>query len=903
MTVRPVRALALGLMLLAAAPAAAQSAIQSPATPTPPGPAAPTPPAEPVEPCAPPQRLPPANSPALINCVELRAHPVNETMVPLETYLYYIRMPLSRPSQDQWARYDETAILADFRGLWGTGFLDNLWVEVIDEPFPNGVAGKHVVFHVEERNRVKAVDYVPVGENAKLRVPVSRIDERLAERNIEISLDSFVDEATIRQVSTVLRELYAEEGFSDVQVQHTLREVAGGVKLVDLRFLITEGPRVRIREIVFDGNNALSDRELRRRMKENKSPSQILFWSEGTAFREEKYADDAEAVSEYYKNHGYAGVQVGAPQLETLDTSDDGLTRWVRLRVPVDEGQQFTVGDITITGNEAFKTEGIRSLITLKEGDVFNLETLRKNFEKMKEMYGAFGYYQWTPDAELRPRGIDMETGKPIGPEEPPPIMDIAVKMNEGKQFFVNRITFVGNHTTHDSVIRRELRVAEGAIFNGEALKGSIRRLNQLGYFKPLEGREGEMDVTPTPGADDKVDITLKVEEQNRNQLAFGAGMSQFEGVFGQLSYQTSNFLGRGETASIYLQKGALAEQYRVAFSEPYLMDRPITVGIDLHSTQFRYPNTFTQRSTGTSTVLGLPLADYTRLFLGYSYEEISISNVNPIYRSNDVLAANPYLAESLLTNQGGRRKVSKISPRITFNTVNQPLYPTAGQRYSFGVGFAGVGGNTNYTEMDVEGIWYFPIKGPMSLGIRALGQYTRPYGSTTSLPIFEKIFLGGEYNVRGYDIRTVSPRDPTTGIVIGGNKAIVFNAEYYVDIGQVRLLAFYDAGQVRDVGQKFVWKEPVARLIFPELPIIQNLDLVNPPFVLTEIGSVRPEIIGSAAATKTSTGLEARFMVPVLNIPFRLIMAYNPQRFGVLDHNGSPAKRLTFRFAVGTTF
>jgi outer membrane protein insertion porin family len=907
MTVRRGPALVLGLLLSAAMPADAQSA----GAPAPPAAAAAQTPTDPVEPCGPPVKQPPPNSPPLVNCVELRAHPVNETMVPLETYQYYIRMPLTRPSQDQWARYDEAAILADFRNLWGTGFLENLWVQVVDEPFANGVDGKHVVFHIEERNRVKAVDYVPVGPNARLRVQPSKIDEALAERDIQISLDSFVDESTIRQVAAVLRDLYAQEGYSDAQVEHTLRAVAGGVKLVDLRFLITEGPRVRIREIVFDGNEALSDRELRRRMKENKSPSQILFWSEGTAFREEKFADDAEAISEYYKNHGYASVQVGAPQLETLDTSDDGLTRWVRLRVPVEEGQQYRVGNIEITGNNAFRTEGIRTLITLQEGDIFSLETLRKNFEKMKEMYGAFGYYQWTPDAELRPRGIDLETGKPIGPEEPPPIMDLHVKMNEGKQFFVNRITFVGNHTTHDSVIRRELQVAEGAVFNGEALKGSIRRLNQLGYFKPLEGREGEMDVTPTPGTDDKVDITLKVEEQNRNQLAFGAGMSQFEGVFGQLSYQTTNFLGRGETASIYLQKGALAQQYRLAFSEPYLLDRPITVGIDLHSTQFNYPNTFTQRSTGTSTVLGLPLADYTRLYLGYSYEQISISDVNPIYRSNEVLSTNPYLAESLLTNQGGRRRVSKITPRITFNTVNQPLYPTAGQRYSLGVGLAGIGGNTNYTELDVEGIWYFPIKGPMSLGLRAMGQYTRPYGSTTSLPIFEKIFLGGEYNIRGYDIRTVSPRDPRSGIVIGGNKAIVFNAEYYIDVGQVRFLAFYDAGQVRDVGQRFVWKEPVAELVLPEPPPLRNFDLVNPDFILLPsctgqpdcVGGIHARIVGSASATKTSTGLEARFMVPVLNIPFRLIMAYNPQRFGVLDHSGQPAKRLTFRFAVGTTF
>jgi hypothetical protein len=253
---------------------------------------APPPATEPIEPCGDPERLPPANSPPLVKCVELRAHPVNETMVPLETYQYYIRMPLTRPSQNQWAPFNETAVLSDFKGLWGTGFLDNLWVEVIDEPYANGIAAKHVVFHIEERNRVKAVDYAPVGD-AKLRIAVSKIDEALTEKNIEVNLDSFVDEATIRKVSGVVRELYAQEGYTDARVEATLREVAGGVKLVDLRFNITEGPRVRIIEIVFDGNNALSDTELRRKMKENKSPSKMLFWTDGTAYREEKFADDA----------------------------------------------------------------------------------------------------------------------------------------------------------------------------------------------------------------------------------------------------------------------------------------------------------------------------------------------------------------------------------------------------------------------------------------------------------------------------------------------------------------------------------------------------------------------------------------------------------------------------------
>jgi outer membrane protein insertion porin family len=865
-------------------------------------PPAPAPdPAPAVQECPPPAKLPPANSPVLLRCMQLVAHPVNETLVDGETYAYYIRTPQPDSAADRWVPFNEQSILTDFQSLWRTNFLDNLWVEVIDEPYTNGVMGKHVIFHIEERNRVKAVDYAPVGEAAKLRVPVSKIDEMLRERNVEVTLDSFVDEATIRKVVGVIRELYAQEGYIDARVEPTMRPVAGGVKLVDLRFNITEGPRVRIREIVFDGNSAIGDSSLRRRLKENKPPSKLLFWTDGGTFREEKFASDAELIADHYKNHGYAAAQVGAPQTETIETSIDGETRWIRMRIPVEEGQQYRVGNFEITDAVALRAEGIRPFFDLQEGEVFSLEKLRKGFEKVKELYGAFGYYQWTPDTSLRPRGIDMETGKPLGPEPPPPIMDITIKMNEGKKFFVNRITFTGNHTTHDAVIRRELRVAEGAVFNSEALKSSIRRLNQLGYFKPLEGKEGEMDVTPTPDKEDRVDVTLKVQEQNKNQLAFGAGMSQYEGVFGQLSFQTSNFLGRGETVGLSIQKGSQAQMYRLSFSEPYLFDRPITAGFDVHSQRFQFPGTFTQESTGGNTILGLPLADYTRLFMGYSYERVRVVDVNPAYLLPQVLQSNPFLADSLMLGQNGQRRVSKVSPSVVFNTVNQPLYPTAGTKYTVSFDLAGLGGNTNYVQTQLEGIWYHRVKGPTSLGLRVQGQYIRPYGSTQTLPIFEKLFLGGEYNIRGFDIRTVSPRDPTSGVIIGGNKSLLFNAEYYVDIGQLRLVAFYDAGQVRDVGQRFTWKEPVIVTVVPGLPLLSNF--LGQHNLLTPIGAIYTEVIGRVPAIKTSTGVEARFMVPVLNIPFRLIAAYNPQRAGVLNHNFELTPRFTFRFAVGTAF
>lgn len=372
------------------------------------------------------------------------------------------------------------------------------------------------------------------------------------------------------------------------------------------------------------------------------------------------------------------------------------------------------------------------------------------------------------------------------------------------KQFYVNRITFLGNSTTHDNVIRRELRIQEGTVFNSEALKDSVRRLNQLGYFKPLEGKEGELDVVPTAGQDNKVDVKIKFEEQNRNQLAFGAGVSQFDGFFGQLSFQTANFLGRGETLGVSLQKGSQARQYQISFSEPYLFDRPITAGVDVFTRQYIFPLQYTQETTGSNVVVGLPLADYTRLYTGYSYQQIKVFDINELYLDPTVLAASPYLRESLLLDQGGRRTVSKISPSVVFNTVNAPIFPSSGIRYTASIDLAGIGGNTNYLQTRLEGIWYKSLTPRMSFGLRTEAQYVRPYGSTTTLPIFEKFFLGGEYSVRGFDIRSVGPRDPTNpNIVTGGNKTLLFNGEYYVNPGgPVRILGFFDAGQVQDIGQ-----------------------------------------------------------------------------------------------------
>jgi outer membrane protein insertion porin family len=856
-----------------------------------------------VAPCPEPQVQPPASSPVLLRCVQLVAHPVNETIVEQETYIYYLKSRGSESGKGLWVPYQEDAVKADFWNLWRTGFLDNLWIEVIDEPYKNGVAAKHVVFHIEERSRIKAVDFV-AKEGSKSSVDVSKIEETLREQNIRVNLDSFVDEATIRRVKGVIREIYSEKGHNDVVIEHSIRDMPAGPKLVHLTFEINQGPKYKIRNVIFDGNTAFSDSALRSQLKENKPRAWYSFLTSSGTYLEAKFADDADLVQVFYLNKGYVRARVGQPQVQVVGDSKDGKTRWITLRIPVDEGQRYRVGSFNIADNTAVRTEFLRSVFKVEENDFYNYSKINKGIEKLREAYGRLGFWQWQPDVDLKPRGIDMETGLPIGPEEPPPVVDVTVRMLEGKQFYVNRITFAGNTTTHDNVARREMRVYEGGVFDTENLKQSIRRLNQLGYFKPLEGKDEEMQVVPTPGKEGWVDIKLKFEEQNRNQISFGAGVSQFDGFFGQLSFQTSNFLGRGETFGINLQKGSRARQYQVSFSEPYLLDRPITVGADVYSRQFIYDFQYTQDSTGTNYVFGFPLADYLRMFMTYSYERIRVYDLNDAYKDPRVLASSPFLREALLIDQGGQRRVSKITPSVVYNTVNMPIFPDRGTRITGSVDIAGIGGNTEYVQTRAEGIWYIPLTRRMSFGLRAEGQWIRPYGDTTTLPIFERVFLGGEYSVRGFDIRTIGPRDPISRVVTGGNKSLLFNGEFYINVGgPVRVLAFYDAGQVRDVGQRFRWNEDITEIVNPDPPFLSD---PFAPVVLTPPGVVTTptiRVIDRTPAFKTSTGFEVRFFMPVLNVPFRLITAYNPSRRGVLNNNLLFTQKFTFRFAVGTTF
>ena len=771
-----------------------------------------------------------------------------------ETLLFYV-------STKAGERFDERRLKDDFRRLWDTGFINDLLLDVRDGP-----KGKLVTFVLQERKRVQIVDF-----RGGKSVTTTNIEDKLKELEATIRIDSFYDPSKAKKVESIIKRMLEEKGRPFATVRHDAKSI--GPAGMQISFIIDEGSRAKVKEIVFTGNQVFSDRELRGTMKKVKAGGDgdilsfftaPLRWGK-TTYSEEKWSDPREGdkakLQDFYLNRGYVTASVGEPRITYVD-GKAGLfkkkpVKFMRIEIPVSEGEQYRVGKIDFKGMTLFKEEGIRPLFKLKEGDIYKESRFTKTYDKLRDIYGAQGYFQWTVGTQRKPDPAKK-------------VVDVTINMEEDKRYYVGKILFTGNDSTRDKVIRREVYMNEGDVFNTEALKLSIRRINQLGYFKPMEGPP---EIAPSDMGEEKLDVTFKVEEQNRNQFTFGGGVSGLEGTFINASFATSNFLGAGETLQLSAQSGRRTKNYQFAVTEPYLFDRPITAGFDLFSRKITYETFqnvvgFTQESTGLSLVFGLPAGRFTRIFTNYSYEVVNIQGLDSLFGTVDGLdpTTGQPVFDPFFFGEEGRRRESRFAPSFIHNTVDNPYTPRSGIKITSTMQFTGgpLGGDLNYLKPNLEAVFYIPHLRRTALGLRADVGYILPYGSTAEvdpttgrndLPLYQRFFLGGETQIRGVNIRSVGPVDELNR-ALGGNKYMLFNAEYYFDIGgPLRFVLFFDAGQAFLEDQGFRFKD-----------------------------------------LRTSTGAELRFIMPVLNVPFRLIYAINPNR--------DPFQpRSAFKFAVGTTF
>ena len=561
----------------------------------------------------------------------------------------------------------------DFKRLWATNFLDNLWIEVKDQPYANGVVGKHVIFHMEERPRVKIVDYT-----GSSKIERTKVDEKMKEANVSLRLDSFLDQGAIRRVEGILRGLMAEKGYQFAEVKSHVEALPGGPKLVKVVFDVNEGPKVKVRDIEFVGNHAFSDGTLKRKMKETKEQWFLSLITGRGTYQEAKFEEDAEKVETYYREQGYVQARVGQPEIKTLEDSKDKETRWVQLRIPVTEGATLPGRRGHVRGQQGHRQQ-VPAPAPQDSRRASGTRRRTSASASRRRARSTAAAATWSSRVIPNTSSSKPAEGPVAGPAESDRQRHDAAA---GRRAVLRQPHHL--HRQHDDARQRD--PARDAARRRRRLQ---HRGAEVQHPPPQSARllpepRGVVRTTSTSRrsaqSKNEVDVTLKLQEQNRNQLTFGAGVSQFEGFFGQLSFQTSNFLGRGESLTLSLQAGSRAENYQVAFTEPFLFDRNITGGVDVYKRSIQYIGQFTQKSIGGNLMFGFPVSDFGRMFMTYSYEGVRRHRPESAsYQDPRLIANNPFLQDSLLIGQGGKRTVSKVTPSYVFNTIDNPIFPNTG--------------------------------------------------------------------------------------------------------------------------------------------------------------------------------------------------------------------------------
>ncbi|HEV2825955.1 MAG TPA: POTRA domain-containing protein, partial [Pyrinomonadaceae bacterium] len=451
--------------------------------------------------------------------------------------LYYIQ---TRPGDP----YSPARVEGDLQAINALGFFEKTKTRVTVEDAPRG--GVRVTFFVEELPIIRDIQF----EGLK-SVPESDVLKTFRERRVGVSKEAIYDPVKVRAAIRVLKELLSERGHPNAVISEDKEQISA--TSVAVIFQINEGERVRIAEIQFTGSKIFKSGTLRSQMKYVKEAGLFSRIRGQDILHREKLEYDLHRVDNYMRSKGYLQARHGEPQIEGLgrrrtgfpilplpflSSTDDTL----RITVPIIEGRLYRLGDLKIEGNSIFSEPVIKAVIGLQKGDIANGEALSKAlFENLKKAYGGQGFIQYT--AEVTPTYKE----NPQKPEEG--IADFVVTIDEGKQFTLRRLEFTGNTFTRDNVLRREVLMNEGDIYNQNMFEYSIVRLNQLGYFNPID-KEKDADYR-TNEEEALVDITLKVSEKGRQEISFNGGVSGIGGSFFGLHYSTNNLFGRGEVLSV----------------------------------------------------------------------------------------------------------------------------------------------------------------------------------------------------------------------------------------------------------------------------------------------------------------------------------------------------------------
>ncbi len=678
--------------------------------------------------------------------------------------------------------YDPLIVERDFNSLWNTGYFESVRIERVDAPATATTpACVQLVVYVKEKPTIRTIDYK--GLNA---VTLSDVQERLKKAKAGVTVESQYDPTRVKRAETVLRELLAEHGHQFATVKTQVKTIPPAN--VGITFDIKEGPTVKVGKIVFDGNKNIPDRELRAAMINLKPigiPHSIVLENLfPRTFDASKLDEDAERVRQVYRERGYFKALTSDPKTHNRDVASfNPLTfkptvgKRVDILVPVEEGSRYRLGGITFKGNkEVTNLKVLRAQFTNKDGEYFNATEFGKGVKQLQKAYGQLGFINFV--------------GSPVPRvDEAKKLIYLDIEIDEGKKYLVNRIEFVGNTITRDKVIRREFVVEEGQTYNSQLVDLSLLRLNQLNYFETLKA---DTDVESRQNTDDgTVDLLIKLKEKGKNSIGLNGGLSGLSGSFIGLNYETNNFLGLGETLSVQANVGDLSRNLSFGFTEPYLRNKPISLGVQVFTQKYDYNpaksygatggqsanftaqqssqfTNYNQSTTGLTVSLSEPLRHFfatkgvARVGASYSLSRSGITTFNN--NTRDVFQSLAFRSGVAGQNQLNGIISSIITPTFTLSDLNGGRSPNSGKELNLQIQVAGAGGNVKYYSPALAYRQFFPMKGLKIdrsghnvLGYRVQLAHVGGYGGEVAPPT-SRIYGGGESDVRGFDIRANSP-------------------------------------------------------------------------------------------------------------------------------------------------
>jgi len=653
--------------------------------------------------------------------------------------------------------YQENVINDDLKRLYLLGFFSDVKIDTQD--YKEGVK---IIVTVLERPIIEKITFLGIK-----RITMS--DEKLKEL-LKSKETQYLDYPNLAEDVRILKKMYEKIGYSQVQIDYQL-DLNKETNKAKVQFNVVEGRKIRIKGILMEGNLAFPDRRILRLMKTKRA----WFFNAGV-LKEEVLKEDIERLKSFYHKEGFADVAV---DYVVLPHKKKPFLLYITIKIQ--EGKKYLVGNVNIEGNKDISKKDI--LAQLKEcipGEVFSQEALKQDTANIQSLYFDRGYIMVGVQETT---ALNSHTGR----------TDITYNIMENEIAYVDKIKVRGNVKTKDMVIRRELRIRPGDKFDGEKLRRSKERLQNLGFFEEIS-----YDTEDTP-ITNKKDLVVEVKETKTGAFSFGGGYSTVDEFVGFVEIEQKNFdwknfpyfTGDGQDLRFRASFGTVSDSFDLSFTEPWVFDYPVSFGFDVYKRSHQRESDigygYDEEIAGGDLRLGKELSEYVRVNLIYRYDTIDITNITET-------------ATDDLKKEYGKNAISSLEFGLSFDSRDNVFNPNKGDILSGSLEGAGgpFGGDKDFWKFFGRVSHYFPLLRGSVLELRGRVGLADTYGNSTSLPIYEKYFAGGAYTIRGYNERKVGPVDPVSKDPLGGESMLIGNVEYtYPIFNFLRLAAFYDIGNV----------------------------------------------------------------------------------------------------------